>query len=527
MMDKELKFELDARRSLLNGMGVLAKAVGSTLGPKGQCVIIDDYADDKPLITKDGVTVARNIQLKDKFENLGVQMLREASIASVEQSGDGTTSTVVLAYDFIKRAADLIEDGKNPIELKSELKPIFDKVLTQLKQSAIPIKDSDLEQVATISANNDREIGKLIADAFSKITKDGVITVEESPSIRTYTEIINGMQFNRGYESPHFATDLIKGVCTLENCYVFLTDQKIQLMNDIVPILEIARSRAKPILLIAQDYDDEVIQNLKLNKLRGIIQVCAVKAPLYGSYRSDVLEDLAVLTGGKVVTYESGIELTKVTENMLGYCSKATITKENTTIIGGDGKKELIEARVNQIKEQLKQVSDQLDADFIKEFYAQRIAKLIGGVCSIFVGGTTELEMKEKKEKIEDAVCAPKAAIEEGIVPGGGVSFVDAATVLIEEGKEKYSDAEMLVLEGLYAVINKIWENSGYPFSDHPLPTDLGYGLDANTGEIVKMIDKGLINPAKSDRLALENAISVLNLYLSSNCLVINKEIEL
>lgn len=526
-MDKELKFELDARKSLLNGMDILARAVGSTLGPKGQCVVIDDYANEKPLITKDGVTVAKNIQLKNKFENLGVQLLREASIASVIGSGDGTTSTIVLAHAFITKAAELIENGKNPIELKSEIKEIADSVLTELKNQAIPIKDTDLEKVATISANNDLEIGKLIADAFSKITKDGVITVEESPSIRTYTEVINGMQFNRGYESPHFATDLIKGICTLENCYVFLTDQKVQSMKDIIPVLEIARSKSKPILLIAQDYDDEAIQNLKLNKLRGILQVCAVKAPLYGNYRSQVLEDLAILTGGKVVTYESGIELQKVTESMLGYCSKVNVTKETTTIVGGEGKKELIDARVNQIKQELENISDQLDADFLKEFYAQRIAKLVGGVAVIYVGGTTELEMKEKKDRIDDAVCATKAAIEEGIVPGGGLSFIIAGNNTLP--KFENSDALNIIADGLCAVNQRILLNCGILPGDSRwyVEAPRGIAYDAVSGKHVNMIEAGIINPVKSDRLALENALSVLNLYLSSNCLVINKEIEL
>lgn len=522
-MDKELLFESSARQELLKGMEVLATAVGSTLGPKGQCVIIDDYADDKPLVTKDGVTVARNIQLPNKFQNIGVQLLREASVRSVEGSGDGTTSTVVLAYEMIRKMSELIESGRNPIEIKNKIKDICDKVIEELKNLAIPISDGDLEKVATISANNDNEIGKLISDAFSKITKDGVITVEESPTVRTYIDVINGMQFERGYESPHFATDPIKGICTLENCYIFLTDRKVMLMNDIVPILEIARSKAKPILIIAQDYDDEVIQNLKLNKLRGIIQVCAVKAPLYGQYRSQVLEDLAILTNGKVVTYESGIELHKVNESMLGYCSKAVITRDNTTIIGGDGKKELVDARVNQIKEDYNAISDQLDADFLKEFYTQRIAKLVGGIAVIYVGGTTELEMKEKRDRIEDAVCATKAAIEEGIVPGGGVSFIMAASKFIDQDLSK---EELSIIASLYAVLLTIAKNCGVNIKDYHIQFNKGFGLDANTMEVVNMIESGIINPVKSDRLALENAISVLNLYLSSNCLIINKEVQ-
>lgn len=524
MQNKELQFNKDARTSMLKGMEVLATAVGSTLGPKGQCVVIDDYLDEKPLITKDGVTVARNIQLKNKFENLGIQLLREASIKSVELAGDGTTSTVVLAYEMIKNAQVWIDNGINPIQLKNTLEPYFNSVITKLKEQAVPVKDEDIEKIATISSNNDSEIGKLIAEAFQKIGRDGVITVEESASFKTYIDVITGMQFDRGYESPYFATDPIKGTCNYENCFVFITDHKIQIMRDIVPILEIAVSKGKPILLIAQDYDDEVIQNLKINKLRNIVNVVAVKAPSYGDYRKDILEDLAILTGAKVVTYESGIELPKVTEDMFGQCGKLIVTKETTTIIDGKGSKELIDARANQIKNQLDTLSNTIDRDFLKDFYAQRLAKLTGGVCSIYVGGTTELEMKEKKDRIDDAVCATKAAIEEGYVAGGGVSFIKAFNSIISE----ISGAEVKsILTALFAVQNKIIENAGVQYDDFDWAhAEKGIGFDANKMDWVNMIDTGIINPAKSDRLALENAISILNLYLSSSCLIINQEVE-
>ena len=525
MQNKELQFSKDARRSMIEGMQILANAVGSTLGPKGQCVVIDDYIDDKPLITKDGVTVARNIQLKDKFKNLGVQLLREASVKSVESSGDGTTSTVVLAFDMIKHAEPFISNNKiNPIQLKNALAPYFDKLIENLKSQATPVEDKDIEKIATISANNDPEIGKLIFDAFQKIGRDGVITVEESPSVRTYIDTITGMQFDRGYESPFFATDPIKGNCVLENALVLLTDQKIQIMRDIVPILEIAVKKSRPILLIAQDYDDEVIQNLKINKLRNIVNVCAVKAPSYGNYRSDILEDLAILTGGKVITYESGIELPKVSEDMLGECGKFIVTKETTTIIDGKGKPEIISARVEQIKNLLENISSEMDRDFLKDFYAQRIAKLTGGICSIYVGGTTELEMKEKKDRIDDAVCATKAAIEEGYVAGGGVSFIKALAPIIPEvsGLEVKS-----ILSSVFSVQETIMKNAGTDRTIQPNPNnDIDFGFDANKMEWVNMIESGIINPAKSDRLALENAISVLNLYLSSSCLIVNEEIQ-
>lgn len=516
-MNKELQFDKDARVSMLKGMEILAKAVGSTLGPKGKCVVIDEAIDGKPLVTKDGVTVAKSIQLKNKFENLGVQLLREASVRSLELSGDGTTTATVIAYAMIKQAQKLIEEGLDPIQIKNGIKDASEAALQALKESAIPVTDDDLEKIATISANNDSEIGKLIADTFKQIGRDGVVTVEESPSVKTYTEIINGMQFERGYESPYFATDPIKGICTLENCYVLLTDHKVQLMRDIVPILEIAARESRPILLIAQDYDDEVIQNLKLNKLRNILQVCAVKCPSYGDYRKDILDDLAILTGATVISYESGIELPKVTEAMLGRCEKVTITKETTTLIKGAGSQELIDKRVEQIRNQLKTLSDSLDRDFLKEFYAQRIAKLTGGVARIYVGGTTELEMREKKDRIDDAVCATKAAIEEGYVPGGGISFVNIADCCDNINSEYNS----ILLIGLYAVLTQIVESCGESI-DNMKP---GLGFDANKEEWVDMIKSGIINPVKSDRLALENALSVLNLYLSTSCLVVNEEV--
>jgi chaperonin GroEL len=504
---------------MLKGMEVLATAVGSTLGPKGQCVVIDDYLDDKPLITKDGVTVAKNIQLKNKFENLGVQLLKEASIKTVELAGDATTTTVVLAYNMIKEAQKLIDAGYNPIQIKNDIKSTLENVVQNIKSQAIAIEDGDIEKVATISSNNDREIGKLIGEAFQKIGRDGVITVEESPNIRTYVDVITGMQFDRGYESPYFATNPIKGNCVLDKCLVLITDQKIQIMRDIVPILEIAVAKSKPILLIAQDYDDEVIQNLKINKLHNIVNVCAVKAPSYGNYRTEILEDLAILTGATIVSYESGIELPKVTEQMLGECGKVIVTKETTTIIDGKGSKEVVAARVEQIKQLLEDMSDTVDRDFLKDFYSKRIAKLTGGICSIYVGGTTELEMKEKKDRIEDAVCATKAAIEEGIVAGGGMSFISAIDDL---RRIELDDVYFPIILALHSVKDQIIKNCGL----NPADYDDDIGFDANLMRPCNMMESGIVNPAKSDRLALENAISVLNLYLSSSCLIVNEEVQ-
>ena len=470
---------------MLKGMGVLAKAVGSTLGPKGQCVVIDDYADDKPLVTKDGVTVAKNIQLKDKFENLGVQLLKEASVRTVDGVGDGTTTTVVLAYAMVQAATELINKGYNSIQIKNEIQKIYENIIQAIKDLAIPTTDQALEMVARVSSNNDAEIGRLIAEAFKQIGRDGVITVEESSSVRTYTDTVNGMQFDRGYESPHFATDPIKGTCELEKPLILLTDRKIQLMKEIVPILEIANKSNRAILIIATDYDNEVIQNLKINKLRGILQVCAIKAPSYGDYRTKLLEDLAIITGGRVITYESGMDLQKCDESVLGSCSKVIITRDNTTIIDGNGNKDVINARCEQIKEELKNLPDSMDKTFLEEFNAIRLARISGGVSTIHVGGTTELEMRERKDRIDDAVCATKAAIEEGIVPGGGVSFIIARDKVIRTLDREPTECEMAILNALFAVEDTIISNCG--LNPEELKTigeeesyPINWGFDAN-----------------------------------------------
>lgn len=531
MNNKLLEFDHSARSSLLEGMKVLATAVGSTLGPKGQCVIIDECRDGKPLITKDGVTVAKNIQLKDKFKNLGCQLLKEASTTTLAVGGDGTTTTVVLAYKMIEEVQKLIEKGVNPIDLKNQIEKIGKYVIEAIKNQAIPVSDKDLEKVATISANNDSEIGKFIAEAFQKIGRDGVITVEESSNIKTYIDIINGMQFDRGFESPMFITDDNKSTCVLENPLILLTDRKIQLMKELVPLLEIANKKNRSILIVAQDYDGEVIQNLKINKQRNILQVCAVKAPSYGEYRKSLLEDLAILTGGQVITYESGLDLQKATEDVFGSSDKVVVTRDNTTIIGGHGKKEFIDLRCQQIKNELNNLPNSLDQDFLKEFDAIRIARLSGGICAIRVGGTTEIEMREKKDRIDDAVCATKAAIEEGIVPGGGVSFIIARDSVIRNLGLSPSESEMAILNSLFAIEDKIISNCGLDpeelkvvGEEESLPVN--YGFDANNMKWVNMFESGIINPAKVDRCAFENAFSILNMYLTVNTLIVNEEIE-
>lgn len=524
MNNKLLQFDKEARQSILRGVTTLAKAVGSTLGPKGQCVVIDDYADGKPLITKDGVTVARNIQLKDKFENIGCQIAKEASLSTVSIVGDGTTTSVVLAEAFINAAELLMQDGFNPIEIKNQLELLKEDIINTIKSQSIPIKEGDIEKVATISANNDTEIGKLIGEAFQKIGLDGVITVEESTNTRTYVDITTGMQFERGYESPMFATDMNKGTCLLEKPYILLTDRKIQLMKEIVPLLEIANKNSRSILIIAQDYDDEVIQNLKINKQRGILKVCAVKAPSYGEYRKSLLEDLAILTGGQVITYESGLDFAKCNEKIFGSCDKVIVTRDNTTIFNGSGNPELIELRCNQLKQELENLPDSLDQDFLKEFNALRIARLKGGVCIIKVGGTTDLEMRERKDRIDDAVCATKAATEEGIVVGGGVSFMNTYYDLYS--KYKSNPIQFAILESLGGVQKKIMQNSGVDILDVDISKiEKNFGFNAATMKWENLLDAGIINPAKVDRCAFENAFSVLNMYLSANTLIVNEEI--
>ena len=425
---------------------------------------------------------------------------------------------------MVQAVTELINKGYNPIQIKNEIQEIYENIIHNLKDQSLPIESETIEKVARISSNGDDEIGRTIAEAFERIGRDGVITVEESSSVRTYVDVINGMQFDRGYESPHFATDPIKGICELTNPLILLTDRKIQLMKEIVPILEIANKSNRAILIIATDYDNEVIQNLKINKSRGILQVCAVKAPSYGDYRKKLLEDLAILVGGKVITYESGIDLQKCNESILGSCNKVEISRDTTTIIGGNGNKELIDARCAQIKAELENLPNSMDQEFLKEFNAIRVARLSAGICTIHVGGTTELEMRERKDRIDDAVCATKAAVEEGIVPGGGVSFINAANRILSEDRV-FSVYEEAILNALHAVQDRIIYNCGLNPEDKENDFPENWGFDANRMIWTNMLDAGIINPAKADRCAFENAFSILNLYLTANTLVVNEEV--
>lgn len=525
MKHKELKFGLEAKEAIKVGIDILGNAVKATLGPKGQCVVIADYYDKKPHVTKDGVTVAKNIQLKDKYANAGAAMIREASLKLLSTCGDSTSTTTVLAQEMIQNAIEAIEDGHNPAKLKKGVKVAADIVLKNIKDAARPIKEGDLESIATISANNDPEIGKLVADTLKKITNDGVIVVEESSSINTSVEVIQGMQFDRGYLANHFVTDDVKNQCILENPYILITEQKVNMMRELVPILEKVVAENRPILIIAEDYDSEVIENLKMNKLQGIVKVCPVKAPSFGQYRKEVLDDIAILTGGTNLTYESGLYIPSIDVDMLGRCDKVIITKDHTTIVGGKTSKEAIEHRVQYLKERLAEVkASDINNEFMTDFLSLRISKLCGGVATVKVGGTTELEMKERKDRVDDAVAATKAAIEEGVVAGGGITLLRSIAGL--DLKDKALDMGTdIVFSSLDAVFNAIVDNAGLnPYElQEKIDPDNNIGFDANSEEIVDMFEAGILNPAKAERLAFETAISVLNLFLSTECIVVDE----
>ena len=521
MNNKELKFNLEAKEAIKKGIDILGNAVKATLGPKGQCVVIADYHDKKPHVTKDGVTVAKNIKLKDKYANAGACLIREASLRMLSTCGDSTSTSTVLAQEMVQNAIEKIEDGFNPAVLKKGVEKAAQVVLKNIKDAARPIKDGDIEAIATISANNDPEIGKLVADTFNKITYDGVVVVEESSSINTSVDVIQGMQFERGYLANHFVTDDVKNQCVLENPYILITEQKVNMMRELVPILEKVVAENRPILIIAEDYDSEVIENLKMNKLQGIVKVCPVKAPSFGQYRKEVLDDIAILTGGTNLTYESGLYIPSIDVDMLGRCDKVIVTKDYTTIVGGKTSKEAIEHRVAYLKERLNEVKAiDINNEFMTEFLSVRISKLVGGIATIHVGGTTELEMKERKDRVDDAVAATKAAMEEGVVAGGGITLLRAIDVV------NISPGEDIVYQSLGSVFETIVENAGLePFSLYnKIDPNNNIGFDANTEQIVNMFEAGILNPAKAERLAFENAISVVNLFLSTNCVIVDED---
>ena len=523
-MINELKFGNYAKESLLAGMSKIAEAVGSTLGPKGKCVIIDNYSNGLPHVTKDGVTVAKNIFLENKFENVGATLLKQAALNTVRSVGDATTSSTVLAYKMISNAFKTI-DGHNLSLIKKGINTAADFVKTTIQESSIPVKWEELEKIASISANNDQEIGNIVAEAFRKVGLDGVITVEESANNQTSIEIINGMQFDRGFVSHWFITDKAKGECVLENPLILITDQKVQLIREILPAAEYCAKNGRPMLIIAQDFDDEVIQNLRLNHIQGNIKCCLVKAPSFGDYRKYVLDDLALLTNAKLATYDNGIELQKVDGSMLGSCGKVVITKDSTTILNGSGQADLVNQRVSEIKTLLSTL--QSGEETLIKFHKERIARLVGGICSIKVGANSELEMREKKDRVDDAVCATRAACEEGIVPGGGITFLKAFLEMPTSDNKDENVGIDIVKSSLTSIFDKIVENAGYnpkEIGREVYPAD-NISWNADTEQYENFLDSGIVNPAKADRLAFENAIDVLNMFISTNCIITEKDI--
>ena len=530
MLNKEIKFYNDARKKMLEGINLLADAVKVTLGPKGRSVIITE-PNEIPHVTKDGVTVAKSIKLSDEFANAGAQLIKEAAVRTVSLVGDATSTATVLAQAFINALYKEIEAGANPIKLKKGFDRAIQQVIEYIKANARELKDDDNKYIASISANNDPVIGELIADAFKKVGRDGVITVEESSNSETTCNVVMGMQFDRGYEAPHFVTNEEKGECVLENPYIFITDHKIQLTRDLLSILEpLARDR-KSLLIIAQDYDSEVIENLKLNKLQGTLKVCAIKCPSMGEYRKEVLQDIAIVTDGTYLSYDSGLEVSDCNLDMLGRAKRVIVTKETTTIIDGEGAQALVDSRVKEIQNKLTTIKDsQLDGEFYRDFLKRRVAMLVGGVARIKVGGKTEIEMKETKDRIDDAVAATYAAIEEGIIAGGGLDFYKCG-YQITSNPDSISDKDewdgyKACIESLPIIIATICENAGVDFLNSvvfniPKASSVWEGFDANTEKFVDMYEAGIINPAKADRLAIEHAASITDLFLTTDCIIV------
>ena len=534
MLNKEIKFYNEARESILKGINLLADAVKVTLGPKGRSVIITE-PKEIPHVTKDGVTVAKSIKFADQYMDAGAQLIREAAVQTVKEVGDSTTTATVLAQAFINTLKSYIDQGSNPIKLKKGFDLAIKDILDKIQEYKRPIEDKDIKHIATISANNDSKIGELIADAFSKVGRQGVITVEESSNSETTANVVMGMQFDKGYEAPHFVTDTEKDQCVLEDPYIFITDHKIQLTRDLLNILEPLAKDRKSVLIIAQEYDSEVLENLKLNKLQGTLKCCAIKCPSMGEYRKEVLQDIAIVTDGTYLSYDSGLEVSDCNMQMLGHCKRVIVTKETTTIIGGDGSQSLIDNRVKEIENKLENIKDsQMDGEFYRDFLKRRIAALVGGVCRIKVGGKTEIEMKETKDRIDDAVAATYAAIEEGIIAGGGLDFYRIYQKLVanyigiafeDETMEKGYGCAISVLP---VIMQTILDNAGVNTSDiidKIKNTQHWTGFDANTEKFVDMYETGIINPAKADRLAIEHAASVTDLFLTTDCIIVPLQI--
>ena len=523
-MAKDIKFDVEARDAIKRGVDALANAVKVTLGPKGRNVIISK-SFGAPQVTKDGVTVAKEIELEDALENMGAQMVKEVASKTNDLAGDGTTTATVLAQAIVKEGLKNVAAGANPMDLKRGIDKAVQAIVADLEKQTTKVGNSSdkIKQVASISANNDEQIGDLIAKAFGKVGKEGVITVEEAKGTETYVDVVEGMQFDRGFLSPYFVTDSEKMQTELENPMILLFDKKITNMKDLLPVLEPVAQQGKPLLIIAEDVEGEALATLVVNKLRGSLKIAAVKAPGFGDRRKAMLEDIAILTGGTVISEERGFTLENATVDMLGSAENVTIDKDNTTIVNGAGNKNDIKARVGQIKAQIETTT----SDYDKEKLQERLAKLAGGVAVLYVGAASEVEMKEKKDRVDDALHATRAAVEEGIVAGGGVAFVRALKRLEKLTTENLDESTgvQIVARAIEAPLRTIVENAGGEGSvviNKVLEGKKNFGYDAKTEEYVDMIKAGIIDPKKVTRIALENAASVAGMILTTECALVD-----
>ena len=523
-MAKDIKFDIEARDGLKRGVDALANAVKVTLGPKGRNVIISKSFGG-PTVTKDGVSVAKEIELQDPLENMGAQMVKEVASKTNDLAGDGTTTATVLAQAIVKEGLKNVAAGANPMDLKRGIDKAVETIVAELGKQSVAVGDSSekIKQVASISANNDDTIGDLIATAFSKVGKEGVITVEEAKGMDTYVDVVEGMQFDRGYLSPYFVTDADKMVAELSNPYVLLYDKKISNLQELLPVLEPVAQSGRPLLIIAEDVDGQALATLVVNKLRGGLKIAAVKAPGFGDRRKAMLEDIAILTGGTVIAEESGYSLENTTLDMLGTAENITIDKDNTTIVNGSGDAENIKARVNQIKSQIETTT----SDYDREKLQERLAKLAGGVAVLYVGAASEVKMKEKKDRVDDALHATRAAVEEGIVAGGGVALVRAKAALANIKAENADEATgiQIINKAVESPLRTIVENAGGEGSVVIAKVTEGkddFGFNAKTGEYVQMLAAGIIDPKKVTRVALENAASVAGMILTTECALID-----
>ena len=523
-MAKEIKFNIDARTQMREGADALANAVKVTLGPKGRNVVIDKKFG-APHVTKDGVTVAKEIELEDRFANMGAQMVKEVASKTNDQAGDGTTTATVLAQAIINVGLKNVTAGANPMDLKRGIDKAVAAVVENLREQSQEVGEdyAKIEQVGTISANNDNYIGKLIADAMSKVKKDGVITVEEAKGTETEVKVVEGMQFDRGYISPYFMTNGDKMESVLDTPYILLTDKKVSTMKDLLPILEPIAREGKSLLIIAEDVDGEALTTLVVNKLRGTLKIAAVKAPGFGDRRKEMLQDIAVLTGGMVISEERGFTLENATLDMLGKAEKVVVTKDNTTVVNGAGAQEAIAERAELIRKQIETTT----SDYDREKLQERLGKLAGGVAVLYVGAATEVEMKEKKDRVEDALSATRAAVEEGIVPGGGVAYIRAAQALanLKGSNDDETTGIHIVARAIEEPLRQIAANAGVEGSViiNKIREGKGdFGYNARTDEYVNMFEAGVIDPTKVSRVALENAASVAGMFLTTECAIVD-----